>query len=105
MITDFHNYDEGYISLGNLLLSDLSETVEIEGDTLVRKGEFHISLVCAKRLAPLIKPDDEEAGRAEIVEHFKRIAAGLPLNKYDLLPEFRVVERDDRKNAHHNGKS
>lgn len=97
MITAHHNYDEGYVSLGNLLLPGLPESIEVEGDTLVRKGEFHISLVCVKRLAPLIKPDDEEAARVELVEHFQRISTDLPLNKYKLLREFRVVERDDRK--------
>ena len=97
MITDRHNYDNGYIGLVNLDIGELPETIECESYTLHRKSEFHISLVCAKRIAPLIYPDDEDRGREEIVAHFLRIVKDIPLTDFELLPELRFVEKDVRK--------
>jgi hypothetical protein len=97
MITGHHNYDNGYISLVNISLDNLPDTISVSGYMLLRKTEFHISLICAKKVAPLIDEDNEDKVEAEIVGKFKEFVTQRPLNDFDLLPNLRFVERDERK--------
>lgn len=97
MITEHHNYDDGYVGLPNLQIGVLPERITVEGDELVMKDEFHISLLGIKRIAPMIRPDNEDEGRRELLDKFNQIVKDVPLNKYEILPELRVVQRGDRK--------
>jgi len=96
MITLRHNYDNGYIGLVNLELGDLPATVTVGEYELLRKSEFHISLICAKKIAPLIDANRVEGIEAEIVETFKQFVGTNPLTSYSLTGEYRLVKRDER---------
>lgn len=97
MITDRHNYDDGYISLVNLDLANLPKTILVEGESFCRKTEFHISIICAKRIAPIINQGNAVKVEAEIVQHFIEFTKEIPLTEFRLLPEIRMVQRDERK--------
>lgn len=96
MITDHHDYSNGYIGLMNLELSDLPATQQVEGYELLLKSEFHISLICAKRIAALIDTDKATEIEAEIVEAFMGFIVNEPLTDYALTDEYRLVKKDDR---------
>lgn len=51
-----YEYGRGYIilPLPHKLFERLPDTVEVEGARLVRKEEFHVSLVCLKRIDPML---------------------------------------------------
>jgi hypothetical protein len=57
MISLHHNYDNGYMGLVNIELSNLPQKLSVEGYELLLKSEFHISLISAKKIALLIDPD------------------------------------------------
>lgn len=97
-ITAHYDYDNGYIILAGLQLTDIPETVSVNEKKLFKKSEFHISLVCVKRLVPLIAPDDvaRQAELAEaITEHFKAYVQRQSLTEYWLTGELRYVVKDD----------
>jgi hypothetical protein len=96
MISPHHNYDQGYIGLVNLELSNLPQTLQVKGYELLRKSEFHISLVCAKRIALLIDKTKAEQIETGIVTLFKDFIRSTPLTKYAIKNEYRLVKRDKR---------
>ncbi len=96
-ITHFHNYDNGYIGLIDLALKGLPETIIVEGYALHRKSEFHISLICAKRIAALIDPINSVQIETAIVSDFIQFVQSNPLTDYQVSREFRFVERDQKK--------
>lgn len=97
MISAHHNYDNGYIALVNLRLKNLPDTISVEGYTLLLKKEFHVSLICAKKIAVLIDPENNRKIEAEIVELFKEFIKHQPLSDFSLNTELRFVELDQRK--------
>jgi hypothetical protein len=97
MISTHHNYDNGYIGLVNLSLEGLPKTVSVQGHTLHLKQELHISLICAKRIAPIINAAEKDKIEAKIVTLFKAFIGDHSLDNFSLLSEFRFVERDKRK--------
>lgn len=96
MISTRHNYDDGYIGIVNIELDNLPPTFTIGEYELTLKSEFHISLVCVKKIAPLIDPENVSVIEAEIVEAFKEFIQSTPLTNYTLTDQFRLVRRDDR---------
>lgn len=92
-----YSYSLGFIILGNLDLGNLPEHVTVQGFELSQKSEFHISLVCAYILARLIDPEHKARVEGEIVEEFKKFVARQPLSGYKLLPQFRFVQRGQKK--------
>jgi hypothetical protein len=95
-ITPHHEYNGDCIGLMNLDVPNLPETLEIEGYTLLRKPEFHITLMCPKKVAPLINPDDFEGTKAGLVAFFADYATRNDLTKYALRPEFRLIKRGEQ---------
>jgi hypothetical protein len=94
----YKGYDIGYIYLADLELGQLPEKIEVDGDTLLIKSEFHISLVCLKRLAPMIDEQNSQKITAEIIEAFENFTRKHPLTNYELLKdEMRLVKRDAQK--------
>jgi hypothetical protein len=96
MISARHNHNNGYIALVNIELGDLPQKLSIGEYELVLKSEFHISLVCTKKIAVLIDPTRVDEIRAEIVESFKQFIQTTPLTDYEITNEFRLVKRDER---------
>ena len=96
MISDRHNHDDGYIALVNINLGELPSTLTVGDYVLTRKSEFHISLVCTKKIAPLIDAENAGVIEAEIVEDFKDFITTTPLTDYQITNQFRLVRRDER---------
>lgn len=99
MITDWHNFDSGYIALVDLDLGDLPTTIDVAGETFFRKKEFHISLVCTKRLADMVDPNRKQEIEADMVERFKKYVEHTPLSNYTLLPELRIGHHKDGRKS------
>jgi hypothetical protein len=96
MISDHHNYDNGYIGLVNIELSNLPKKLLVGEYELLLKSEFHISLISAKKIAALIDQNRATEIQAEIVEVFKQFTKVTPLADYELTNQFRLVKRDER---------
>ncbi len=97
-LTERHGYTNGYIELSDIELAGLPETVEVNGETLLRKSEFHISLICAKRVAAIIDEANKNQIQNEIVESFKTFVSEVhPLDGFELTGELRLVTLDERK--------
>lgn len=98
-ITPLHTSENGYISLwcGDEL-NRLPDTIEVSGYTLQVKPEhkFHISLVCLKRLAPLVDGSNPERVEAQMTELFIQTQREVPMDKYELSGELYLVQKEER---------
>ncbi|HPR09755.1 MAG TPA: hypothetical protein PLT04_04255 [Candidatus Saccharibacteria bacterium] len=97
MITPHHNHDNGYISLIIKDLAELPDTITVNGKTLTRKGEFHISLMALKNLVPLINESNISINEDDLVQFFLETQKDVPLSNYELTGELRYVKRDERE--------
>ncbi len=97
-ITDrHHNFDNGYIALCDLQLKGLPGKIIIDGESLPTQPEHHISLICIKRLVPLLNSQNREGTEQEFLKVFLDFESLNHLTEYELTNEFFVVEKDDRK--------
>ena len=96
MITDRHNYDDGYISLVNIDLLNLPESIDVDGYTLTRKNEFHISLVCLKQLDKLYTSDVLTAKKLELKQAFLDFEKSHNLIEFELTSKYRLAKRGDK---------
>lgn len=97
MITPHHSHDNGYISLVISDLADLPEQINVDGKTLLRKGEFHISLMALKNLLPLINAVNADVTELDLVQDFLDYHSNFQLAEYAPTNEFRYVIRDERE--------
>lgn len=84
-------YNKGYIALW-CTEYDLPDTVDIGGDTLLKKDHFHVSLLCVKNILET-KPDIEEA----IIQHFCDFTQENEIKLEGFTKEFRLATREERK--------
>ena len=96
MITERHNYDDGYISLVNVNLKNLPDVIEFDNLKLLRKSEFHVSLVCLKQLDDTLETDKLDVIKTEIKNVFLEYEKQHDLTNFALLNEYRLVKRGDR---------
>lgn len=96
MISANHNYDNGYISLVNIVLPGLPIKLKVNEFELLLKSEFHISLICVKRIAPLIDNQKASEIEAEIETFFKDFIKTIPLTDYNVSDVYRLVQREER---------
>lgn len=94
---DFYENGFGYIRLENLSLGKLPQKLEINGDELVLKPEFHISLVWAGRLSEIIDVQNKDKIKNEIIREFEKYTEEKSLADYKLTGELRLVEKDSQK--------
>jgi hypothetical protein len=92
-----YTFDKGYICLGGLYLGNLPPTIEVSGVKLNLKSEFHVSLICIRDISHLIDPKNDLEIQGEIVAEFKVFTTKQPLDKYEILNDFRFVQRDTKK--------
>lgn len=92
-----YSYHNGYLDLPNLKFEGLPGRITVNGYELLLKSEFHISLVCAKRIAAIIDDERIEEIQAEIVDKFIRFVDQASLTTYRPLKQFRFVQRDTRR--------
>lgn len=86
-------YDNGYIALW-CKDYDLPDTIELFGDTLLRKPHFHVSLLCVEDI-PSINPETE----SKILQHFCGFAAENEIKLAGFTKEFRLAKYKERKSV------
>lgn len=96
MITKNHNHDNGYISLVNLAIGNAPEKIKVQDYELVKKNEFHISIMALKHLAPMLNPDDVEQASEQLKQNFLEFIKEHNMSNYNLTGEYRLVKRDER---------
>jgi hypothetical protein len=96
MLSPSHVLAGGYITL-SVALKGLPQTVNCRGTKMVRKEEFHITIISTSRVAGLIDADNSEKIQAEIIKDFRKIADKDKMKQFKLLNQFRFVTRDTRK--------
>lgn len=92
-------YNNGYLFLPVDWSESLPEQVRYLNQTLYRKSELHVSLVCVKKLAAMVSPADTDAASKyilEAVDSFRRSYPGT-LNIFTPTGEYRYVTKDDRR--------
>ncbi len=88
----YKNHAGMSMTLRDLELPELPETLEAAGESFVRKPEFHITLLNFAHWADAT--DKGRAGelRTQMVEEFYRFVGSQPLTDYELTGELRLVE-------------
>lgn len=86
-------YTKGYIALP-VEISDLPESIEIEGETLHRKPSFHVSLLCVKDI--LEKYGDVEK---KILDFFCSFVKDNDISFVKYTGEFRLAKSEKRKSV------
>ena len=97
MITEFHNHDNGYIMLKVAEIKGVPSEVHLNGMTMYRKSEFHVSILALKHMIPLIAATGKQATESQLVLDFKQLQPRLKLSQCELMQEFRFVARDVRR--------
>ncbi len=92
-----YEYERGYIILRVNRFRGLPDKIIIEGTQLLIKSEFHISLVCTKRIAELIDPSQKERIENEIVNLFRSFIEHRNIATFKSTKQLRLVERDERR--------
>lgn len=96
MITERHNHDDGYIALVDIELANMPDSVTVSGMTLLKKDEFHVSIIALKHLAPLINPEQPDIAEKELVRDFIEFQKEHELADFALSGDHYLVKRDDR---------
>jgi hypothetical protein len=92
-----YGYYDGYIHLAGVRFKGLPEVININDFRLRLKSELHISLICVKRIVPMINEERTDELQAEILEAFQSFITKTPLDTFKPSKVFRLVERDERK--------
>lgn len=96
-IYGLNEYGSGYLQLINLSLGKLPETIELEGEELIIKNEFHISLVWVGKLSEMVDKQNKEKIKKEMIEDFERFTEKYSLKDYELTKELRLVRKGSQK--------
>lgn len=86
-------YNKGYIALW-CEDYDLPDTFEVDGETLLKKDHFHVSLLCVKNILE-VKPDIED----EVLKHFCDFIKDNEVKFEGFTKEFRFAQNDERKSV------
>ncbi len=92
-----YTYGRGYIILPELNIDNIPEAIQLEGIDLVKKSEFHITLVAVNKIAQLINPEENDRIEAEITDSFKEFVQQNPIENFELTNEFRLAQRGEKK--------
>lgn len=94
----YSNYQDRFITLPNLKLPVLPESLEVGGHKFIVKAEFHITLLAVERLAEIINRASLDKLQQEIVAEFNEFVKSTPLTEYELLPnDLRLVQVNGNK--------
>lgn len=97
MITPHHNHDNGYISLIIKNFVTLPDEITVSQKTLLRKGEFHVSLLALKNILPLVNAVDASVSEDDLVQDFLDYQKDVELSEYNLTSQLRYVSRGERE--------
>lgn len=87
------------IGFAEIQLSGLPKTVTVEGHKLLRKSEFHISLINLEDIAKLIDQKTVKKIQNEIIDEVRSYLKINKLDKFKLSDKFRFVQKDIRKSV------
>lgn len=93
-MSDYINYKNYSITLGNLKLPDLPPELEVDGERFIVKKEFHITLLNLGHNAKIINPDNIDGLKAELIKSFYEFIDKQPLTDYELTNDLRLVNVD-----------
>ena len=96
MITKQHSQGGGYISLRNFDLQKVPEKISIDGYELIKKGEFHVSIMALKNLAPMLNAENPEQASEQLKQDFLEFVKTHDVTDFRLTGEYRLVKRDER---------
>ncbi|HSX42042.1 MAG TPA: hypothetical protein VLE93_01690 [Candidatus Saccharimonadales bacterium] len=94
-----YKYGKGWIVIFHELGS-VAPSLEIDGETLLPKDRFHMSIFCVKKYAPLIAQqtgESEAEVEEQILEEAKRLIETKRVTVKGLREEFRLAEEDEKK--------
>lgn len=93
----YNNYKNQFISLANLSVGDIPDSLEFEGTKFIVKSEFHITLLAAQHIAEIIDKNNVEELQLKIIDEFYKFSKEFPLTEYELLDDMRLVTVGDSK--------
>lgn len=96
MITDQHSQGGGYISLRSFDLQNVPEKISVDGYELLKKGEFHVSIIALKNLAPMLNAANPEQASKQLKQDFLEFVKTHDIADFRLTGEYRLVKRDER---------
>ncbi len=96
-----YRYSKGYLglTLPEKQFLELPSSIEIEGEALLKKTEFHITLMCVAEVSARISDTTDvsvEHVERKLLEIFLECSARHPVVMGKFLNEFRLVRKDDR---------
>lgn len=96
-ITERHDYNSnGFIGLIEIKLAGTPEKITCQGIELTRKVEFHVSIICVRRIAQLIDPERAAELEQELVTDFLEYQAEHPMVDFSLRHEYYLMKIEDR---------
>lgn len=99
MITPYHSNDYGYIFLIVKHLADLPAQIEVDGKTLFKKNELHVSLMALKHLVPLINIGTNNVSEDDLIKDFLKYQSTSDLSHFQPTNIFRYAKRDERESV------
>ena len=96
MITGQHSQGGGYISLRNFNIHNVPEKISVDGYELFKKGEFHVSIMALKNLAPMLNAENPEQASEQLKQDFLEFVKTHDVTDFRLTGEYRLVKRDER---------
>ncbi|MEX0881748.1 MAG: hypothetical protein WDZ34_02650 [Candidatus Saccharimonadales bacterium] len=97
MLSRQHQLVAGYIVYSDIKLAGLPESIHLGGEKLLKKNEFHITIINTEEIAKLIDPGNSQRTKTEIITQCQGFIEKNKLNKFKLLDQFRAVQKDVRK--------
>lgn len=91
-----YDLDTGYIHIGDITLSGLPESIDIESYTLLKKSEFHITIMGTPRMVEMITEMPSEVARQRLVDEFFDFVKDHDMRAATLTEDFRLVRHEDR---------
>ncbi|MDP3993194.1 MAG: hypothetical protein Q8Q05_03245 [bacterium] len=94
-----YRYEGGYVGL-KLPILQISPEIEIDGEKLVAKPEFHMSILSVKKYAPILAEKRDislEEAEEEILRESSRLLTEKPISVSEFMDELRVAEEREKK--------
>lgn len=99
LLPEPYRYAGGYVGL-KLPLLHISPELEIDGEKLAAKPEFHMSILSVKKYAPILAEKrgiSLEKAEEEILKESNRLLIEKPIQVRQFSDELRIAEERDKK--------
>lgn len=81
--------------IGNILLTNVPDTITVGQYTLLRKSELHITLLAGKFLAPLLDSQNEMHARELLRDDLLAFTKDHDLTQFTLTGDYYLVEQEE----------